>query len=266
MVINRLNTVISLKKTNKKEYLHMKQLTFDTFYSISQGQTIAFEELVANPLAYYHDIFCPICKKAQLHYNAGSADRSSHLKKNPSSSHDSSCPYNFTPVSTKVAKTMFKELSQTQIDSKLHAKLRQLEYHNLFNAATTAQDITDDNLHYPMPITHNAKNYALPTKSIAKIHQDKVMNQPYIFYGKVTLSTTEQPSKYASGTPYYFLKVSSVQNDNTVSIYRKGFKDQVIEGGTYYIAFIGYFTQEKQKEKFHFLDGEKQFIQYKLCE
>lgn len=240
----------------------MKQLNFDTFYSISQDQTIPFEELVANPLAYHHDIFCPSCKKAQLHYNAGSTNRSSHLKKNPSSSHDSSCPYNFTPVSTKVAKKMFKELSQTQIDSKLHAKLRQLEYHDLFNTATTVQDSTDNNLHHPTPITHKAKNYALPTKSIAKIHQDKVMNQPYIFYGKVTLSTTEHPPKPPYTSPYYFLKVSSVQNDNSLSIFRGKFKDLVIEGETYYIAFIGYFDEQ---QKFHFLDNEKQFIQYKLC-
>ncbi|MGL4972689.1 MAG: hypothetical protein ACRC6H_06065, partial [Culicoidibacterales bacterium] len=166
----------------------MKTITFNTFYSQSQQQIIDFAELAANPEQYRHDIFCPDCKQAKLHYNAGSANRSAHLKTNSSSQHHPNCAYNFEHISVETAQIVLKELSPAQVESKLATALRYLKNQSLPKNANSAEreHITDVN--QPILMTHKSKQYALPTKSLATPFDSELVNQPFLFYGKVILT------------------------------------------------------------------------------
>ncbi|ELU9597743.1 hypothetical protein R0U48_001725 [Campylobacter upsaliensis] len=147
----------------------LNKLKYDEFYYSAENKVLPFNALnKGNYKTYEHQMFCPDCQEAKLHYVYNT--KTPHLKQKPKASHKNHCPYQYIGASKESIKRHFDTL--TDEGYKLDSMIRYL--------------CTDKN-----------------TREAYLTDED--MGEIYVFYGKVKLELdiVNKDDK----TTYAFIKI-----------------------------------------------------------
>ncbi|EAI7391239.1 hypothetical protein COR16_08770 [Campylobacter upsaliensis] len=165
----------------------LNKLKYDEFYYSAENKVLPFNALnKGNYKTYEHQMFCPDCQEAKLHYVYNT--KTPHLKQKPRASHKNHCPYQYIGASKESIKRHFDTLTDEQIGYKLDSMIRYL----CTDKNTREAYLTDEpTRHTPMLIENIEKatrTYtALKRKSLGVYFTDEDMGEIYVFYGKVKL-------------------------------------------------------------------------------
>lgn len=103
----------------------LNKLKYDEFYYSAENKVLPFNALnKGNYKTYEHQMFCPDCQEAKLHYVYNT--KTPHLKQKPKASHKNHCPYQYIGASKESIKRHFDTLTDEQIGYKLDSMIRYL--------------------------------------------------------------------------------------------------------------------------------------------
>ncbi|EAK1781751.1 hypothetical protein ACULYO_001816 [Campylobacter upsaliensis] len=103
----------------------LNKLKYDEFYYSAENKVLPFNALnKSNYKTYEHQMFCPDCQEAKLHYVYNT--KTPHLKQKPKASHKNHCPYQYIGASKESIKRHFDTLTDEQIGYKLDSMIRYL--------------------------------------------------------------------------------------------------------------------------------------------
>ncbi|EAK0457053.1 hypothetical protein YZ63_07955 [Campylobacter upsaliensis] len=189
----------------------LNKLKYDEFYYSAENKVLPFNALnKGNYKTYEHQMFCPDCQEAKLHYVYNT--KTPHLKQKPKASHKNHCPYQYIGASRESIKRHFDTLTDEQIGYKLDSIMRYL--------------CTDKN-----------------TRQAYLTDED--MGEIYVFYGKVKLEL-DIVNKDDKAT-YAFIKI--LIGKKAISIYLPFVPNDIDKEREYYIVCIGYLAENLFKIK-----------------
>ncbi|EGK8035889.1 hypothetical protein IO355_001616 [Campylobacter upsaliensis] len=189
----------------------LNKLKYDEFYYSAENKVLPFNALnKSNYKTYEHQMFCPDCQEAKLHYVYNT--KTPHLKQKPRASHKNHCPYQYIGASKESIKRHFDTLTDEQIGYKLDSMIRYL--------------CTDKN-----------------TREAYLTDED--MGEIYVFYGKVKLEL-DIVNKDDKAT-YAFIKI--LIGKKAISIYLPFVPNDIDKEREYYIVCIGYLAENLFKIK-----------------
>ncbi|MBJ6707596.1 hypothetical protein JE036_07215 [Campylobacter upsaliensis] len=223
----------------------LNKLKYDEFYYSAENKVLPFNALnKSNYKTYEHQMFCPDCQEAKLHYVYNT--KTPHLKQKPNASHKNHCPYQYIGASKESIKRHFDTLTDEQIGYKLDSMIRYL----CTDKNTREAYLTDEpTRHTPMLIENIEKatrTYtALKRKSLGAYFTDEDMGEIYVFYGKVKLELdiVNKDDK----TTYAFIKI--LIGKKAISIYLPFVPNDIDKEREYYIVCIGYLAENLFKIK-----------------
>ncbi|EPO0093902.1 hypothetical protein ACT5EH_000145 [Campylobacter upsaliensis] len=155
----------------------LNKLKYDEFYYSAENKVLPFNALnKSNYKTYEHQMFCPDCQEAKLHYVYNT--KTPHLKQKPNASHKNHCPYQYIGASRESIKRHFDTLTDEQIGYKLDSMIRYL----CTDKNTREAYLTDEpTRHTPMLIENIEKatrTYtALKRKSLGAYFTDEDMGK-----------------------------------------------------------------------------------------
>ncbi len=169
----------------------MREAKYDSFYhdrtsnnlpvDVLRGVYVADRELVG----YRNHMFCPDCRKAELHY-VGEGYRNGFLRANPSSKHSESCPYAYEVASSRIVAEYVKRIScSDRLERTLNAALNKTR--DMIDC--TSFGLSDVRFELAQKVEKNThvetkKYYGMPFKSLEANFDESDFGHPYLFYGK----------------------------------------------------------------------------------
>lgn len=229
----------------------MDKRKFDFFYYLLDHKIHPFSEVeetykeVDSSLSEYSNyMMCPECHKAQLTYKHGRNGRPGYLAKKSNFEHEDGCTYAYKEASKKQVEKYVSNLTEQQIKSKLETAINLL----IRNMNQTEIDSKKNSERYINTFVIRADNAkkaeykTIPRKSLNAWLDKELVENTYIFYGKVRLKTKNIISK--SNFEYHMLDIYTFNQKKgewvyKISTYRGKIVDKIAENKEYAIALIG---------------------------
>lgn len=233
-----------------------KHKSFDDFYYRESDKIedleylIKFVESNNDKVGKFEgEMFCPECKKAELHYVHKTSKRRAHLRRCRTSSHNVGCSYIYDYATKSQTKEIFNSFSYNEIQDKLNSIINMLCKEPRKNRSIEHTEINRKSKDNPMlvSIENNSDNIvrALRRKKLNAWIDASDYDEFFIFYGKVKLEVEKKQKTIEGKEPYsyYILKVYNPDKNSNwkfrTSIYRGKIKDNIVEDNLYYIAIVG---------------------------